>query len=127
MKKDIELIRKILIEFENNDEEYYYIAYDRPLNIEGYSDKEIAYNLKIMFDDGLIEGGNGIYGLEIAEVVAKPTSLGHDFINSTKDDGLWNSFKKKVGQEIQNMSITMMIDLLKKYAVVYFKNKLGID
>ena len=115
MKKDIELIRKMLIVFEENDDEYYYIANDRPLKIEQYTEREIAYNLKIMFGDGLLEGDKYIPGLEIVEVVAKPSSKGHDFVTMSKDEGLWNSFKRKTGEKIHAMSIDMIINSLTNY------------
>ena len=126
MKKDIELYRKILKVLEDNDEEYFHIAYDKPMQIKGYENKEVVYNLKLMFDDELIKGQHKFDGLAVIEVSAKPTSQGHDFIKVTKDEGLWNSFKEQVGPQIQSIPLTVMISLLKDWTTVYFKNKLGI-
>ena len=115
MKKDIELIRKMLIIFEDNNDEYYHIAHDKPLEIEQYTEKEIAYNLKNMFSDELVEGDKYIPGLEIVEVVVKPSSKGHDFVKMAKDEGIWSSFKTKTGDKLHTMSIDMIINSLMNF------------
>lgn len=61
---------------EDNDKEFFYITYDAPLQIEGYEDTEVVYNLKLMFDDELITGKRYIEGLEVVEALIKPTSQG---------------------------------------------------
>lgn len=100
---------------EDNEEEYFHVAYDKPLEINGYSEEEIAYNIKIMFSDGLVEGDKYIPRLEIVEVIMKPSSKGHDFIRMASDKGTWNSFKKEIGDKLQTMSIDLIFKSLMEF------------
>jgi len=51
MKRDMELVRKILLETEARS----WSQSDDPVEVKGYSAEQIAYHIKIMFDAGLIE------------------------------------------------------------------------
>lgn|SRR5699024_3395018 len=124
MKKNIELYREILKILENNNEEYYALGPGEEFKVDGYYHADIVYNIKLMYEDGLLQGPKRFNGLDIVELVVKPTSEGHDFINIAKDQGLWNSFKEKMGEQLYTMPVSVMVSILKDYLQAYMKNKI---
>lgn len=91
MIRDMDLVRKILIEVEKNPSPY------RPidLKIDGYSEKEIGYHVAIMMEAGLLAN---IFLNRDGQVVpiSKATRLtwgGHDFLDACRDDSRWNTAK----------------------------------
>jgi hypothetical protein len=50
MKRDMELIRKILLAIEDSDKAQGWI----PLQFEGYNDDQISYQVKILAEQGII-------------------------------------------------------------------------
>src|ERR1700728_3475798 len=88
MKRDMELIRLVLIHYETGA--------SSP-ELEERSKSEIIYNCVLMKDAGLIDAhfieGNGVLPDEIINV--RLTWAGHDFLDATRDDKIWNMAKEK--------------------------------
>jgi predicted nucleotide-binding protein len=92
MKRDKELLRKILIEIENKGPN----INSGELNIEGYDSEKIIEHLKLLYDDGFVEGidvsnkdGKGWISMSL-------TWEGHDILEELKK----NNRKKIPGQNI---------------------------
>ena len=51
MKRDMELIRMILLAIEDHPEPMGWV----PLEFDGYSDEQVSYQVKLLADQGLIE------------------------------------------------------------------------
>lgn len=92
MKRDMDVIRKILMYIEGNfiDVALYNIK------IEGYDFKTIAYHCKLCFDAELISDYDGEYAeCEITDFgVGSLTWKGHEFLDKIKDDVIWSKTKK---------------------------------
>jgi hypothetical protein len=50
MKRDMELIRKILVAMEDHPKAQGIV----PLEIDGYSDYDVSYQIKLLADNGLV-------------------------------------------------------------------------
>lgn len=89
MKRDLELIRKILLEIEemDNDEK----IRDSDIIIEGYSENEIVYHVKLLIEAGYLNGGLfSTIGVKRCPYIVKGlTWEGHDFIGMAKNDKVW--------------------------------------
>jgi len=111
MKRDMDLIRKILIQLES------YSTNDdiRPIELEGYSHEQIAYHVYLLKDANLIlatilfDGGSvapkdySIFGL---------TWAGHDFLDACRDEGRWNKAKQMAAKLGSGVTFDVMKTLL---------------
>lgn len=107
MKRDMELIRKILFEFEK-----------MPLNhsvnkieIESYSEEEITYNIILMNEAGLIEIKENSTLDGIGYFPERLTWQGHQFLENIKNETVWKSIKSaivNIGGEV-GFSVLKMI------------------
>ncbi len=94
MKRDMDLIREILRAVEASEDSY---GIDSP-TIEGYSEAQIAYHLRLLVDGGLIEVKEvaGGFQQEDEYIGINLTWDGQDFINVARDDSLWKEAKEAV-------------------------------
>ena len=85
MKRDMELVRRILLQLEER------LEFDEPHvpNVDGYSDNEIYYHLKLMSEAGLIDAKNWSDDSGPYWVTTSMTAAGHDFIDAARSDTLW--------------------------------------
>lgn len=123
MKRDMELIRKILLHLEEKQDVNNWDS----VVIEKYDPKVISYHIKLLYQAGLIEAKplntKDSYGMWLAKGL---TWDGHDFIDAIKNDNIWAKIKggiKSKGLELGQVSFAV----LKEYAKMELKNILGID
>jgi hypothetical protein len=98
MKRDMDLVRKILFEIEKCDDPW---GPNDSLAIEGYSTDVVAYHVKMLDQSGLIEakdvsemGPNGFKWW-----AGSLTWEGHEFLEAARDDTRWNKTKKTVSEK----------------------------
>ena len=92
MKRNMDLIREILLRIESYPEPRGRID----LNIDGYSPKEISYHVKLLSEAGLIEA-TPLQTLNLFEWHAHSlTWEGHEFLEASRDDKIWNKAKELV-------------------------------
>ena len=108
MKRDMELVRKILFELEDtvgNVAEY-------NLKIDGYSMDQVAYHCALLFEGGYIHDYKGQYGSGelYAFGVGRLTWEGHDLLDKIRSDTVWNRTK----DTIINRGLPMVIDVIKE-------------
>jgi len=92
MKRDMDLIRAVLIEVEK-------LPYDggfHDISVQGHSQEEITYHVILAHDAGLIDACD----LSSADgICCKPKRLtyaGHEFLDSARSDTVWNKAKEKL-------------------------------
>ena len=92
MKRDIELMRKLLLEIEKSPAS----GIDaRSLHIESRTEIEIEYNLILMQDARMIEGYDCKDGTKPATFyVTRITWDGHEFLDAARNDMLWKKAKE---------------------------------
>ena len=110
MKRDMDLVRLILIEIEDK----YRSTAIYNLAIDGYDTETIAYHCKIMYEAGLISDYKAQYaGNEIHIFgVGSLTWDGNDFLEKIRDDSQW----KKVKDTIAQKGLPMVIETIKSIA-----------
>lgn len=110
MKRDMELCRKILFAIEDQ----YVDTALYGLEVEGYSDKQVAYHCKILYNGGYISD----YGAQFADdelcyfAVGSLTWEGHDFLDKIREDTVWNKTK----DTIKSKGLPMVLDVIKDVA-----------
>ena len=112
MKRDMDLVRKILIKIEE-DWGYEYLGPEREIKIEGYSDSAIHYHLRIMVEAELItsifpEGLSDISSTYIQYPPEIITWEGHEFLEGIRKEETWEKIKK----EATNLSFAAIKSLI---------------
>lgn len=94
MIRNKELIREILLYLETlNTSKMFMISGD---DIKGFSQVELIGHLKLLQEDGYINGKPNILstGVVLGIIVHSITMKGHDYIDSIRDEGIWAKVKK---------------------------------
>jgi len=118
MKRDMDLVRKILLEMEKDGFESH-----MELEIEGYSAKEINVHLEMMNNAGLIDARDisSLGGFKFRPI--KINWQGRDFIDAARNDNIWQKAKSFIKKQGVGLSLDVLIPLLKKYSL----EKLGLQ
>jgi hypothetical protein len=114
MKRDMELIRKVLLAVQDGRHN---------LPIESYSDDEIKYHRALAIEKKLVDGrimkDNSKFSDVPAEVnVIKLTWAGHDFIDAITSDSDWQKVKdflKDAGKQITLDTVKVAVAQLFRY------------
>ncbi|MCB2354458.1 DUF2513 domain-containing protein [Clostridium estertheticum] len=113
MKRDMKLVRKILLYVEVN---FIDVAlYD--IEIEGYDLKTIAYHCKICYDAKLISDYKGSYASDelMNFGVGSLTWYGHEFLEKIKDDTIWDKTEKVMKEKGIKFTITAIEKIATKF------------
>jgi hypothetical protein len=111
MKRDIDLVRQILLCIEHRGGQCPLDALRSDLRHE--SDERVRYHLELVIDAGL--------ATEIERVAATPcgvrlTHAGHEFIEVAREDARWRAAKTIVIEETGGQSLGLIKALLTKWA-----------
>jgi hypothetical protein len=125
MKRDIDLIRKIILTLEENmeygknlkSEKLFESMEDESLSIE-----KLSYHIELLVEGGLIKA-NGLrtFSDGTSYIITTITSQGHDFIDTIRQDTIWNKIKEKV-HDIGGFSLSILVDIGKEH----LKKQIGI-
>lgn len=119
MKRDMELIRKILLAVEGSESAF---APD-PLKIEGYTDEQITYHSFLLVNAGLVHGHISIEaGESLLALVEYPTWAGHEFLDAARDETRWRKVMAKVAEKGESVTIGVLEGLL----VAAMKSAVGL-
>jgi len=115
MKRDMDLIYKILAFYEEKED---FVTYVTP-EIDGYSEKEVNYHIKLMDQAGLLEAKDWSSLSSTSWVASSLTHYGHDFFESLKQESVWNAVKS----EFKDASLETIISVSKQLAEGWAKKK----
>ncbi|MFU0524799.1 DUF2513 domain-containing protein [Gardnerella pickettii] len=122
MRRNMDLVREILIEVSKSDKEVR--ASDIAEKSSKYSLEEIIYNIKIMGEGNLInvyidEREVGVVDAYIMDM----TWHGNEFLDSISSNEIWEKIKNNFSDKIINIPF----DILTSLAKLYLKSKLGLS
>lgn len=120
MKRDIDLIRKILEAVETLPH-----SFGKNLEIEGYDLQAVAFHMELLEEAGYLIGNidkasNGEYAN------AWPTRLtweGYEFLELARNDTTWDKSKKFLKDKSLSVPVTILTELLKSFV----KEALGLS
>lgn len=120
MKRDLDLLRKIILAVEDRPAE----AAPRSIEIEGYDATEIGYHSYLLVDSGLAKGVDVTTILDLLPQweVLHLTSAGHDFADAARNDSTWKTATKMVKDKTGGVTLEVM----KQVLVSLVKNTLGL-
>ena len=119
MKRDFELLRHILIQIEDAPASSQPIQF---LSVDGsVTDETLGLHLKLLLDAGLIEG-TVRQGRDVSFAIQRLTWAGHDFVERSRNEGVW----RKVMEEVKSKGVSMTIEVLGKLLQKYAESHLGM-
>jgi hypothetical protein len=120
MKRDLELIRKMVLAIEDAPSGWA----PHPLKIEGYSDAQVGYHAYLLVDAGLAAGEDATSsGSEGPEgFVSTLTWAGHEFADVSRDDTRWKNAMGAVKEKAGTVTVAVLTQLL----AALMKGALGI-
>ena len=120
MKRDMDLIRSILLTVEDDPSMIgtRYRAYSHS-DFPGFSEAEIDYHVDLLFEAGLVAG---MPDANPHPLINRLTWQGHEFIGSTSDPDVWAKVKETT-QGIPDIAISVVWELAK----AELKKKLGLS
>ncbi|MDR4249014.1 DUF2513 domain-containing protein [Bacillus pumilus] len=123
IKRDMSLIREILIYLEEDDNPTTW----RIISIDGREPKEVSYHLKLLTEARMIEGRNAGVDQYLSWYARSLTNDGHDLLDSMRNETVFNKVKKDLGETFSSISLGVIkeicIDATKQWA----KSKIGIQ
>lgn len=120
MKRDMNLVREILVWAEKQD---HGILGKNP-EIEGYSKKEIGYHVYIMEQAGLVRAHEmTAHGEETpSALLLELTWDGYEFLDAARDDNIWAKAKNTLFKTTTSITFDLLLEWLKAEG----RKKLGI-
>lgn len=121
MKRDMDLIRSLLLKLEGLPLSPSAVVHispdDEEIAIEGYSSDQIEYHLNLLREQNLIEcpGSQPMIGTTFCRL----TWEGHDFLDAVRDPEIWRKTKK--GTEATG---SFTFDLVRDLARGFIKTKI---
>jgi len=115
MKREMDLIREILLAIEAHPESN---AYDLNLSFADHSEDEVSYHCRLLVDAKLIDADcSGIVGPFDLWEIKGLTWAGHEFLEASRDDSRWNKAKKIISEKTGSFSFeilkSILMDLMK--------------
>ena len=119
MKRDFELIRKLLFYFEEKTDPQFVKCPE----IEGYEELTIKYHLLLLAQAGLIDYEPELTktGRLIQVIAFNLTWSGHEFLDAIRNEGTWNKIKAFVKEK----GATLSFDVIKVVALHGVKTMIG--
>lgn len=120
MKRDMDLIRKMLIAVEESPR-----GYADTITVDGYTDDQIGYHGYLAVQAGLAEGADvtamGASGPNW--MLLNLTWEGHEFLDAARDDSRWRAAMEKIGKSAGSVPVPVLVQLLAALA----KQSLGLS
>ena len=110
MKRDMDLVRLILLEIEEKHKSTALID----LSIDGYDMQTVAYHCEMLHEKGLVSSykagyaGNKLYIFSVGSL----TWEGHDFLDKIRDNSTWKKTKDVIAQK----GLPLIFDTIKTIA-----------
>lgn len=129
MKRDMELVRSILLALEAVPEDE---QVPNPLVIDGYSEDSVGHHVHLMGEAGLLNTADITASCSTSDqaLAFGITWAGHEFIDTMRSQEVWEQTKQAM-KDAGGGGFSMMLDFGKKVAEGFMKKKLkdltGLD
>ncbi|WP_339615225.1 DUF2513 domain-containing protein [uncultured Gilvimarinus sp.] len=111
MKKDADLIRRIVLKMASDEHN------GALKGLEGVDAEKFADHAFLLDDDGYALTRDFSPTVGKRAIIERLTSKGHDFAAELEDDTLWNEVKEKVVKPGKNWSLGVLAAVLKAAAI----------
>ena len=114
MKRDMDLVRQILMTIHNLDGGFV----TDTLSIDGYNNEEIGYHCFLLAQAGLINAINntGVGNTSPTSLPQNLTWQGHEFIDNAKNENVWLQTKQAVSK-MGDVSFSVWANVLSQVVI----------
>lgn len=106
MKRDMELIRKLMLTLEDDQSE----------DPDGYDNETIAYHKALLIESGMAHGIVDQTSESLLASTFRLTWNGHEFLDVAHNETGWRSVMKRVATTVGTTSLPVLQALLVEYA-----------
>jgi len=110
MKRDLQLIRKLLLFIEDKSNGSEPIRGNIP--IEDYTEQQIHYHLGLLTSAGLIKAIGANRGDMVIYLPITLTWDGHEFLDAARNETIWKKTMSKIGEVTESIAIPLLKELL---------------
>lgn len=103
MKRDMDLIRRILLTIEADE------PYDE---IPGVDVDVLIGHVELLFDAGLVEGQNTSTLAEADFRIDRITWAGHEFLDAARNESVWKTVRRQLKEKSLSVSLSILQQLL---------------
>lgn len=123
MKRDLDLLRNMLLKMESLDSSHGTV---RLYTFKDLCDDEAVLSLHIhlLLDAGFIEAADIVHLDDAVDdfLITRITFDGYDYLDSIRNDSIWNEVKQK----ISSVGGSVSLDIVKELGVTLVRQHLGI-
>ena len=112
MKRNLELVREILLATESKENQE---GWFKP-EIEGSSNEEVVYHIKLLIEAGLVDGVDLSTKFNPDFQIRNLTWDCHEFLDSARDKSVWTKVKETLGPRINTISFSLLKHALQAVA-----------
>ena len=113
MKRDMDLIRLLLLDIEG----------DEKPDLSQFSKEQLNYHKVLLIEAGLVEGRVSYGDDSISAVkIMRLTWQGHEFLSVARNNSVWNKAKEMISKANLTMTIPIVTELL----TTIVKEQLGL-
>jgi hypothetical protein len=118
MKRDMELIRALMLEVELQDSNFNYDS----LQAIGYTEAQIDYHLQLLIEEKFIDGEvHHFLGTRTPNIIIeKLTWSGHEFLDNARNESIWKEAMKTVKEKGGSVGIGILTQVLTSVAKQQF-------
>lgn len=121
MKRDLDLLRQMLLRIESLDSSKHKITVDSFSDLN--SDwNTIVLHIELLIDAGFIEASDVSTCSADDYIIRRITFTGYDYLDSIRNDSIWNEVKQK----ISSVGGSVSLEVVKELGVTLVKQHLGI-
>jgi hypothetical protein len=115
MKRDMNLVRLLLLETEGEE--------PKP-DLSAYTEEQQVYHSVLLIEAGLVDGmiRTDSVGQPNGTVMRRLTWAGHEFLDAARSDTIWH----KAGERIKKSGVEVSISVLKELLNQLLKQSLGL-
>jgi hypothetical protein len=127
MKRDMDLIRSVLLRLEEDIGDrgavYSFQYTNKKMVVEGYADEEVSGHLAMLLNSPFVEGKRALSGEFLVKGL---TWEGREFLDSIRGNDVWQKTKAGV-EKIGGVGLGFVWEIAKGVIKNELKAKLGID
>ena len=110
MKRDMDLVRSILLEVEKSTHPMGMLNLELP----GQDQTVISYHVMLLKEAGLIEATNLTSSAGYSWKARRLTWEGHEFLDNARSDTVWKKTKSKISDAVGSASLEVVKQVLKQ-------------
>ena len=116
MKRDNEYLRDLLLEIEESEEHLYLVVMTLGA---GLDQEKKWFHVQLLCDQG--------YLFQESKRAYRLTAQGLDFIESVRDEGIWNRTKAAIGETGGNVTLEILSSLARGFLKKKIEKHTGIE